>query len=225
MRTKRRSRQIATLRVQRITKPVSRFIFASIGVLVAVIFLAVWMQMHAYSAMPATTTTPNNTTTSQALPVGQTIQERFTTLSQAHSDACSHLGDQPAIAAEMAAMPQGSYLQGSCCSPMDLKHYEQQIAALKTYANISQLPQDPYNLPVTHAITLMNYDQSIQLLADQQTVYNQAASKTKDNGWCCCQCWAWYAHSGLAKYSITTQHFSAAQVVTITNAEDCCGGA
>jgi len=108
---------------------------------------------------------------------------------------------------------------------MDRTRYEQQIHALKAYAHISQIPADPYNVPVSLAKTLLHYDQSIQLTADQQATYNQAAAITNDHGWCCCQCWAWYVHSGLAKYLIATQHFSAVQVVAVINEEDCCGGA
>ncbi len=107
---------------------------------------------------------------------------------------------------------------------MDLRHYEQQIHALKAFATIPQVPTDPYNVPVSLAKTLLLYDQSIHLTPAQQATYNHAASMTNDNGWCCCQSWAWYVHSGLAKYLIARHHFSAAQVVAVINEEDCCGG-
>jgi len=153
------------------------------------------------------------------------LQQRFTVLSKASTDYCSNIGNRAAIDADMAQMAQDSYLQGSCCSPMDMQQYEKQIHTLKAYAHISQIPTDPYNVPVSLANTLLHYDQSIQLTAAQQATYNQAATMTDDNGWCCCQCWAWYVHSGLAKYLIARQHFSAAHVAAVINAEDCCGGA
>jgi len=163
--------------------------------------------------------------TSQELLVSSAIQQRFTVLSKASTDYCSNIGNRAAISADMAHMAQDSYLQGSCCSPMDRTQYEQQIHALKAYAHISQIPTDPYNVPVSLAKTLLQYDQSIQLSPAQQATYHQAASMTNDHGWCCCQCWAWYVHAGLAKYLIATQHISAAQVAAVINEEDCCGGA
>ncbi len=165
------------------------------------------------------------TMTPQELLVSADMQQRFSVLSKANTDYCANIGNRPAIDADMAQMAQESYLQGSCCSPMDRTRYEQQIHALKAYAHIAQIPTDPYNVPVSLAKTLLHYDQSIQLTAAQQATYNQAATMTNDHGWCCCQCWAWYVHSGLAKYLITTQHFSAVQVVAVINEEDCCGGA
>ena len=165
------------------------------------------------------------TMTPQELLVSSNMQQRFTVLSKASTDYCSNIGNRPAIDADMTHMAQDSYLQGSCCSPMERTRYEQQIHALKAYAHIPQIPTDPYNVPVSLANTLLQYDQSIQLTAAQQAAYNQAATMTGDHGWCCCQCWAWYVHSGLAKYLITTRHFSAAQVAAVIDEEDCCGGA
>ncbi len=161
----------------------------------------------------------------QALLASPNMQFRFGTLSQAHTDSCANLGNKPAIYATMAKMPKGSYLQGSCCSPMDFAHYQRQIAALKAYASIPQIPADPYNISASLANSLLQYDQSITLTPSQQATYNQVSGLTDDHGWCCCQCWAWYAHSGLAKYLITARQYSVAQLVAVTNLEDCCGGA
>lgn len=172
----------------------------------------------------ATTSTAARPMTAQQLLMSANIQQRFDTLNQAHTDFCANIGNQPAIDAAMAHMPPGSYLQGSCCSAMDFQHYQQQIAALKVYASIRQIPADPYNMPASLVNSLLQDDQTIALTPAQQTVYNRAASMTQDHGWCCCQCWAWYAHSGLAKYLITAHNFSAAQVATVTDLEDCCGG-
>jgi len=163
--------------------------------------------------------------TPQELLGSSDMQQRFTVLSKASTDYCSNIGNRAAIYANMAHMAQESYLQGSCCSPMDMMQYQQQIHALKAYATISQIPTDPYNVPVSLAKTLLQYDQSIQLTTAQQATYNQAATMTNDHGWCCCQCWAWYVHAGLAKYLIATQHISAAQVAAVINEEECCGGA
>src|SRR5260370_34640323 len=106
-----------------------------------------------------------------------------------------------------------------------MTHDVQQIKALKAYAHIPQIPTDPYNVPASLAITLLQYDQSIHLTPAQQATYSQAATMTNDNGWCCCQCWSWYAHSGLAKHLIAREHFYAAQVASVIYDEDCCGEA
>jgi hypothetical protein len=163
--------------------------------------------------------------TPRELLMSTNMQQRFDTLRTAHTDTCANLGNRSAMYAAMEHMPQGSYLQGSCCTPMDFQRYQKQIAALKAYASISQIPADPYNVPTSLANSLLQDDQNIALTPGQQAVYDQAAGMTADHGWCCCRCWAWYTHSGLAKYLITAHNFSAAQVVAVTDLEDCCGGA
>ncbi len=205
-------------------------LLTSVGILcLAIVTVMLMGRPLSNTTMARGTTTMASSTsmtmTPQELLVSADMQQRFSVLSKANTDYCANIGNRPAIDADMAQMAQESYLQGSCCSPMDRTRYEQQIHALKAYAHIAQIPTDPYNVPVSLAKTLLHYDQSIQLTAAQQATYNQAATMTNDHGWCCCQCWAWYVHSGLAKYLITTQHFSAVQVVAVINEEDCCGGA
>ena len=73
--------------------------------------------------------------TPQELLVSSNIEQRFAVLSKASTDYCSNIGNRAAIYADMANMPQDSYLQGSCCSLMDMTHYKQQITALKAYAS------------------------------------------------------------------------------------------
>ena len=211
--------------------PVFLLLLTSIGVL----SLAIVTVMLTRSTLSSTTramtplrSLPGGTTQAlapQELLASSDIQQRFTVLSKASTDYCSNIGNRAAISADMAHMAQDSYLQGSCCSPMDRTQYERQIKALKAYEHIPQIPTDPYNVPVSLAKTLLQYDQSIHLTPAQQATYHQAATMTNDHGWCCCQCWAWYVHSGLAKYLIARQHFSAAQVAAVINEEDCCGGA
>lgn len=149
----------------------------------------------------------------------------FAKLSAAHTDVCQDMGNKAAIDMYMNNLPSGSRLQGSCCSPMDMDRYDSQITGLKQYSGISQIPTDPYDISVNSAKQMLGFYDSIQLNPAQQSVYDQAQSMTKDKGWCCCQCWAWYTHAGLAKYLITQQNYTAQQVVAITNLEDCCGGA
>ncbi len=161
-----------------------------------------------------------NTTTAQSGPESA----QFTALSQATSDQCANLGDQSAIYSSVDSQPNGTYFQGSCCSPMDWNHYQQQIAGLKNYSSIPAIPQNPYNVSVVQVKQLLGYYENITLNASQNATFNQAATLTQDKSWCCCQCWAWYAHAGLAKYLIKNYNYNVSQIVTVINLEDCCGG-
>lgn len=149
----------------------------------------------------------------------------FAKLSAAHTDVCQDMGNKPAIDMYMNNLPSGSMLQGSCCSPMNMDKYVSQINSLKQYANIPQIPADPYDISKDSAMQMLGYYNDIQLTPAQQAIYDQAQKMTDDKGWCCCQCWAWYTHAGLAKYLISQHDFTTQQIVTITNLEDCCGGA
>ena len=153
------------------------------------------------------------------------VQQTFSLLAVAHTDVCRDLGNKAAMESYMNSLLKNSMLQGSCCNPMDLGKYTTQVTGLQQYADVSQIPKDPYNLTVATAEEMLGWYDHINLTATQQGIYEQAASKTADNGWCCCQCWAWYTHAGLAKYLITHNNFTATQVTAVTNLEDCCGGA
>ena len=149
---------------------------------------------------------------------------QFTALSHATSDQCAYLGDKAAIYNSVDSEMNNTYYQGSCCSPMDYNHYSQQIAGLKNYSSISAVPQNPYNVSVGQIKQMLGYYDTIVLNQSQNATFNQAASLTQDKSWCCCQCWAWYAHAGLAKYMIRNYNYNVSQVVTLINLEDCCGG-
>ena len=153
------------------------------------------------------------------------VQQTFAVLSVARTDVCSDMGDEQAIHRYMNALPVGARLQGSCCTPMDYQKFATQIAALRKYAAVGAIPSDPYDTPAASAQQMLGFYDNIKLTAPQQTVFDAAASKTDDKGWCCCQCWAWYTHAGLAKYLLTTRGFTAQQIVDVTNLQDCCGGA
>ena len=122
-------------------------------------------------------------------------------------------------------MPDDARIQGSCCSAMDFQHYQEQVEGLKKYANVSQIPSDPYDVPVSLAKQLLGYDKSIELNADQQAVYDQATQLAKEHGPCCCRCWRWFAFEGQAKYLISQQNWSAQQIAAVWDLEDGCGGA
>lgn len=150
------------------------------------------------------------------------VASSFGILSQAHTDVCAYLGNQPANANYINSLADDYYLQGSCCTPMAYSHYVTQIAGLKNYSNIPIIPRDPYNVSASLAKQMISYD-STTLTQAQQGVYDSAL-KTSSEGPCCCQCWAWYAHEGLAKALITQYGWNAQQIASIWELEDCCGG-
>ena len=155
-------------------------------------------------------------------------QIEFNYLSQQSSNACVwsgvNLGDETAYVNWVNGLPDNNYIQGACCTPMDFTpDYSSQIPGLTSYASISLIPPDPYNV-LAHTAKADIANVNLGLSASQQATLNTAASGTNDGGWCCCQCWAYYAHEGLAKALITQYGYDAQQVVTVINLEDCCGG-
>ncbi len=168
------------------------------------------------------TSHPTNMLTDGANPSMKLV---FAKLSIAQTDVCRDLGNKTAIEKYMNSLPNKVRLQGSCCNLMVFSKFFSQIYGLKQYSGISQIPSDPYNVSATSAKQMLSFYDTIHLTSSQQSIYNSAKVKTADNGWCCCQCWAWYTHAGLAKYLITQHNYSFQQIVAVTNLEDCCGGA
>jgi hypothetical protein len=121
-------------------------------------------------------------------------------------------------------MPDDARIQGSCCSPMDLHRYQEQVEGLKKYAEIPQIPNDPYDVPVKLAKQLFENQKAIQLTPNQQVIYDQAMQISEEGGPYCCRCWRWFAFEGQAKYLITELDWSAQQVAELWDLEDGCGG-
>lgn len=121
-------------------------------------------------------------------------------------------------------MPDEARIQGSCCGPMDFHKYQEQVDGLKKYADIPQIPTDPYDVPVSLAKQLFEYQRTIQLTPEQQAIYDQAANLSEEGGPCCCRCWRWTAFEGQAKYLITELDWSAGQIAELWNLQDGCGG-
>lgn len=120
-------------------------------------------------------------------------------------------------------MPDGKRIQGSCCSPMDMHRYSEQLEGLKKYKDYPEIPSDPYDIDSSLAKQILaHYDD--QLIADQQQAYNYAMQNSKEKGPCCCKCWRWYVYGGLAKVLITKYHFTGQQLTEVWNLSDGCGG-
>lgn len=115
-------------------------------------------------------------------------------------------------------------LQGSCCSAMDFHRYTEQVEGLKKYSDIDKIPADPYDIPVSLAKELLDFQKNIKLTTGQRAVYDGAVKLSEEGGPCCCKCWRWYAFEGLAKYLITEYDFNSEQIAQIWDLEDGCGG-
>lgn len=126
--------------------------------------------------------------------------------------------------AELETLPPAQHLQGSCCFPMDMSTYEWQVKALHRYARITQIPTDPYDMPVSLARRLLGYDKSVHLSARQQATYDRAMSMSREKGPCCCHCWRWTAFRGMSKYLIARQSWRAPQVALLIDDVQGCGG-
>ena len=144
--------------------------------------------------------------------------EKFEFLSNQRSNKC---GLQ---ATNFDSYPEDGSIQGSCCAAMEIKQYQKQVEGLKKYSNISQIPEDPYDIPVSLAKELFEYQKNISLTEAQQKIYDEAMKMSHEGGPCCCRCWRWTAFEGQAKYLITKHNFSAEQIAELWDMEDGCGG-
>ncbi len=125
---------------------------------------------------------------------------------------------------QLQSYPLNQRLQGSCCDPMDLSTYEWQVEALRHYATIPQIPKDPYDVPVSLARQLLQYDNSIHLSTRQQKTYDRAMHMSRLRGPCCCHCWRWNAFRGMSKYLLARQGWRSPQVALLIDDLEGCGG-
>jgi hypothetical protein len=151
-------------------------------------------------------------------PVDPATAERFDYLKTHGNSNCS-----TAFMNSIATMPVTARLQGSCCSPMDLKRYARQGEGLKKFADFAEIPPDPYDIAAGVAQkALASYD--MELTPEEQKAYDYAMANSEEKGPCCCKCWRWHVYGGLAKLLIREHHFTGEQVTEFWNLSDGCGG-
>lgn len=152
------------------------------------------------------------------VPVNAALAAQFDYLSKNGNSSCS-----ASFKDSIPAMADGARLQGSCCSPMGIHRYSEQVEGLKKYANIPEIPPDPYNVDASLAKKLLAmYD--TQLTPEQQQAYDYAMQNSSEKGPCCCKCWRWYVYGGLGKLLIQKYGFTGEQVTDVWNFSDGCGG-
>lgn len=151
-------------------------------------------------------------------PVNAALAAQFEVLQKSGNSSCS-----AAFTQSLPSMAAGTRLQGSCCSPMSLHRYSEQVEGLRKYAHVPEIPPDPYDVDAGLAKQLMAlYD--TQLAPDQQQAYDYAMAHSHEKGPCCCKCWRWYVYGGLGKLLITQRGFTGEQVTDVWNFSDGCGG-
>jgi hypothetical protein len=147
------------------------------------------------------------------------LVERFEFLSRNGNSACSLEFMQ-----SIATLPDGSRLQGSCCSPMNLERYGAQVTGLRKLSAVAIVPPDPYDVDAALARRLLAaYD--LELTGSERARYDEAVSLSDEGGPCCCQCWRWSVYGGLAKLLIREHGFDGPQVAEVWDLSDGCGGA
>ena len=149
----------------------------------------------------------------------QALAAQFDVLSKNGNSSCSG-----SFADSIDSMPDTARLQGSCCSPMDIHRYEEQVTGLKKYSDIPEIPSNPYDIDAALAKKLKAY-YDVQLTPEEQKGYDYAMQNSNEKGPCCCMCWRWYVYGGLGKLLIQKYHFTGEQVTEIWNLSDGCGGA
>jgi hypothetical protein len=188
-------------------------------------FAAVILVLVFLLPAPGPSGSPSPGTSSGPGSIGSTTE--FSYLAQQHTDACHwpgvNLGDETANVNWIDGLPDSSFLQGACCTPMDFSDYTNQTTRLQGFSSVPGIAPDPYNMPA-HVAKADVAGEGLALTSDQQSTLSSAMGMTADHGWCCCQCWAYYAHEGLAKSLIVQEGYTADQVVTVIDLEDCCGG-
>lgn len=148
----------------------------------------------------------------------QALAAKFTVLNGGGNSSCSADFTQ-----SIDAMPDTDRLQGSCCSPMDMHRYVEQVAELKKYKDIGEVPPDPYDIDAGLAKKLKAY-YDVALTPEEQRAYDYAMANAHEKGPCCCKCWRWYVYGGLGKLLIQKYHFTGEQITEVWNLSDGCGG-
>ena len=146
------------------------------------------------------------------------LAAKFEELSQSGNSSCS--GE---FYDSIDTMPDSARLQGSCCSPMNMHRYSEQVEGLKKYKDIPEIPSDPYDIDASLAEKLKGY-YDLELTAEEQQAYDYAMANSHEKGPCCCKCWRWYVYGGLAKFLIQNHGFTGEQITEVWNLSDGCGG-
>ena len=155
--------------------------------------------------------------------VNEALAARFDYLSKNGNSSCS-----ASFRSSITSMPDDERLRGSCCSPMSVHRYSEQVEGLAKFKSVAsqdidKIPDDPYDIKAGLAKELMSY-YDLELTPEEQKAYDYAMQNSSEKGPCCCKCWRWYVYGGLGKYLIKNHGFTGEQVTELWNLSDGCGG-
>ncbi len=120
--------------------------------------------------------------------VSEALAAGFDYLSKNGNSSCS-----TSFRSSITSMADDERLRGSCCSPMSVHRYSEQVEGLKkfksiTSQNIDKIPDDPYDIEARLAKELMQY-YDMELSSEEQKAYDYAMQNSSEKGPCCCKCW------------------------------------
>lgn len=155
--------------------------------------------------------------------ISDQVKQKFDYLSKNGNSSCSGIFKD-----SITSMEDNARLQGSCCSPMGIHRYSEQVEGLKKFksegsGNISKIPDDPYDIEAGLAKELISY-YDMELTPEEQKAYDYAMQNSSEKGPCCCKCWRWFVYGGLGKYLIKNYEFTGEQLTEVWNLSDGCGG-
>lgn len=155
--------------------------------------------------------------------INEVLAAKFTDLSQNGNSSCSVTFKESVL-----AMSDDARLKGSCCSPMSIHRYNEQVEGIGKFKsvpgqNILEIPDDPYDIEAGLAKRLISY-YDLELTLEEQRAYDHAMLNSSEKGPCCCKCWRWYVYGGLGKHLIKNQGFTGEQITEVWNFSDGCGG-
>ncbi|MEK7500951.1 MAG: hypothetical protein AAB642_02385 [Patescibacteria group bacterium] len=172
-----------------------------------------------YASNQSGKTLTDNPIKQEAGIVQTALAAKFDYLAQNGNSSCS-----ASFKESIPSLPVGERLRGSCCSPMNLHRYTEQVEGLQKYSDIKEIPPDPYDIEAGLAQKLLSY-YDVELTADEQEAYDYAMTNSHEKGPCCCKCWRWYVYGGLGKLLIKNYSFTGEQLTEVWNLSDGCGGA
>ena len=163
----------------------------------------------------------------QVANVSEALAAKFDYLSKNGNSSCS-----ASFRNSISSMPDDERLRGSCCSPMSIHRYSEQVEGLEKFKSAirpldelgaSKIPDDPYDIEAGLAKELISY-YDMELTPDEQKAYDYAMQNSSEKGPRCCKCWRWYVYGGLGKYLIKNHGFTGEQLTQVWNLSDGCGG-
>jgi hypothetical protein len=145
-------------------------------------------------------------------------EEKFSYLSKNGNSSCS-----TQFRDSILTMSSSTRIQGSCCGPMALHHYKEQVQSLKEYANFPEIPPDPYDIDPGFAAIMLN-EYKVELNRVDLAKYNTAMELSAEGGPCCCKCWRWEILGGMGKVLIRDRQIDSKTLAKLWDLTNGCGG-